>query len=725
VALSLNPGVTPQSIATALKYGPSTGYAIQRSQYLADALKNIQDTSQSIQSAPELGVKLLATALLSRRAQGADRDALAALTADRQAQTDDLLRGLPTGDGGLVNTSGLPATGTTPPIAPNQQPSPSATAAPSRFSDQDKDALARMIYGEASGEGDQGMTAAGAVAMNRLNKGYGGAKTLADVVNQPHQFEAMNRADVRNLQPANPAYQKAQMIASALMDGQAQDPTGGAMNFINPDLQSKLGRPQPAWAPAGQGQRIGNHVFYGGTGQPTPLQSLAALGSANPPGGPQLGAGAGQGGVGVGQPLVGGQEAQAPQLPLNGGQSFQVASNGPTPMPAQGPSPQQPSPAMSPLGPGGSPSAAVSPAAGGSASQVTPQEAAFAKRLLSNPQTFEQGQAYALKLQERQAAGPRYDVQVVNGVAYRIDPQTGQAVQVQTPGSRESVKSAQDLGIPAPPGTMFNVDPNGKATALYQPPQGFQSAPGGAQAYVPGGPQDPAQGMNRLQGLKELRGEVAPTIALATSLRRNYSALQTGYQQQNGAGDIAMMNGLQKMIDEGVVREGDINTQMHAQGLDGTLGSWMQYVKSGGVFTPQVRNQLLHTGDSLYGNINQTYKDRVFGYRKTADENYGAGSFEQVLPPETISTLGWADKPQGGGARPGGAPPQPSHTPMGFTQAQAAKAQEIVKNPAHKAAKPGDQLNPFAPRDQAAYKAIPPGSWFIDDDGTLVRKGGK
>ena len=52
-------------------------------------------------------------------------------------------------------------------------------------------------------------------------------------------------------------------IADAILSGNAPDPTGGAVNFLNPKLQKQLGRSIPSWA-QGQGQRIGNHVFFGG-----------------------------------------------------------------------------------------------------------------------------------------------------------------------------------------------------------------------------------------------------------------------------------------------------------------------------------------------------------------------------------------------------------------------------------------------------------------------------
>ena len=49
------------------------------------------------------------------------------------------------------------------------------------------------------------------------------------------------------------------------------------------------------------------------------------------------------------------------------------------------------------------------------------------------------------------------------------------------------------------------------------------------------------------------------------------SSVRTHARAQNGAGDIAMINGLQKLIDEGVVREGDVALQLQAQGINGGI----------------------------------------------------------------------------------------------------------------------------------------------------------
>lgn len=163
---------------------------------------------------------------------------------------------------------GGPATA---PAAPAPQASAvptAATPAAANVSPQDRDALARMMVTEAGGEGPGGMAAVAHVALNRLNSGYGGAKSLADVVNAPHQFEGMSRA--ASVHPQDLV--RAQAVAQQVLSGQIPDPTNGAIQFLNPTLQGQLGRQQPAWA-SGAGQRIGRHVFYGGSGAPQTAQA--------------------------------------------------------------------------------------------------------------------------------------------------------------------------------------------------------------------------------------------------------------------------------------------------------------------------------------------------------------------------------------------------------------------------------------------------------------------
>lgn len=126
------------------------------------------------------------------------------------------------------------------------------------------DLLVRTVLGEAGGEPPEGQQAVAAVALNRLRSGQYG-KDMAGVLLQPNAFESWSRPNQAMYSDASsPAYTGASQAVDAAAGG--DDPTGGAVNFLNPDLQTADGRPIPKWA-QGDGQRIGQHVFYGGKPQ--------------------------------------------------------------------------------------------------------------------------------------------------------------------------------------------------------------------------------------------------------------------------------------------------------------------------------------------------------------------------------------------------------------------------------------------------------------------------
>lgn len=134
------------------------------------------------------------------------------------------------------------------------------------LSANDRDALIRTIIGEAGDQPDVGKAAVASVILNRVAKGGFGGSDVTSVVHAPFQFEAWTHADKLNaIDPKSADYQKIGAIVDGVAAGKVADPTGGALNFIDPELQVSMGRSIPSWA-AGPGQRIGQHVFFGGTG---------------------------------------------------------------------------------------------------------------------------------------------------------------------------------------------------------------------------------------------------------------------------------------------------------------------------------------------------------------------------------------------------------------------------------------------------------------------------
>lgn len=138
---------------------------------------------------------------------------------------------------------------------------------PPNVSPEDVDAMVRTIIGEAGGEPPEGQAAVGHVIMNRLARGNFGGENIRDIVTAPNQFEAVSRGVADKIDPKSKQYQEVlNKIVLPLLRGELQDATGGATNFINKALQTKLGRNIPEWA-SGDGQQIGRHTFYGSEGQ--------------------------------------------------------------------------------------------------------------------------------------------------------------------------------------------------------------------------------------------------------------------------------------------------------------------------------------------------------------------------------------------------------------------------------------------------------------------------
>ena len=98
------------------------------------------------------------------------------------------------------------------------------------------DILARVIWGEAEGEGAEGMQAVGNVILNRANIKD---KNIPEVMFRKDQFSAIGDKDrfnsMINLSPDNPQYIQALEISKKLLAGELDDITNGATHFYNPN----------------------------------------------------------------------------------------------------------------------------------------------------------------------------------------------------------------------------------------------------------------------------------------------------------------------------------------------------------------------------------------------------------------------------------------------------------------------------------------------------------
>lgn len=253
---------------------------------IADAMMAQGMDSSPIRSVWQ-GVDRMAKAMLGAY-QGRQADEQEATA--RQAAISQLMGALgasPATGAGAAETAPAPAA-----AAASPAPAPVDGTAPAG---RDRDAAVRTILAEARNQGPIGMQAVASVIRNRaLDGGYGG-RTPYEVVTARNQFEPWNtpegRARMAAIDPNSGEYRQASEALDRAWAG--DDPTGGKTMFYSPSLQAQLGRPAPSWA-QGEGQRIGDHVFFNGAGT-TPaaaspavrtVMAAAAPSASAAPGGP-------------------------------------------------------------------------------------------------------------------------------------------------------------------------------------------------------------------------------------------------------------------------------------------------------------------------------------------------------------------------------------------------------------------------------------------------------
>lgn len=128
------------------------------------------------------------------------------------------------------------------------------------------DVLARTLWGEARGEGPEGMKAVACVVLNRVavaqDKGkYWWGNNVIQVCQKPYQFSCWNRSDpnFQKLQAVDSAdlyFATALRIARRALNGCLEDNTAGATHYHASSIS-------PYWAQRqGPSAKIGNHIFY-------------------------------------------------------------------------------------------------------------------------------------------------------------------------------------------------------------------------------------------------------------------------------------------------------------------------------------------------------------------------------------------------------------------------------------------------------------------------------
>lgn len=195
-------------------------------------------------------------------------------------------------------------------------------------------------------------------------------------------------------------------------------------------------------------------------------------------------------------------------------------------------------------------------------------------------------------------------------------------------------------------GSTYQINPSGVASTVQTPTAGYRRLRDGTLVPETGGRED--LGGNQTARFAAITGEqqrIRPLLDQATAITRNIQAVRAGVGAQNGAGDIAAVNGLQRLIDDGVVKEGDVNLQLEVQGIAGGLAGLRGYLTSSGRFSPEIRAQISGVAETLYGTQMPMIREQVMGRREFLDRSLGVGAFDDVVPPSVRQAYGWEEAP--------------------------------------------------------------------------------
>ncbi|RXJ74792.1 hypothetical protein CS022_00785 [Veronia nyctiphanis] len=105
------------------------------------------------------------------------------------------------------------------------------------LSNDDRDAIGRVAYAEASNQGDAGLAGVIYTILNRYLSGRFG-RSIQAIINAPYQFEPVHRSGGWRRLPKLSAVRQTKIdtIINLALDGRLPDPTNGALYFQNPSI---------------------------------------------------------------------------------------------------------------------------------------------------------------------------------------------------------------------------------------------------------------------------------------------------------------------------------------------------------------------------------------------------------------------------------------------------------------------------------------------------------
>lgn len=380
-----------------------------------------------------------------------------------------------------------------------------------------------------------------------------------------------------------------ELAARLLAQGVAQFGANRAEREVGEEQQTRL-RQQTEGGLSTLGRLLGNPEM------PVPTPSAPAIADAAPATGVAI------------APIQG--STPPPAMPTVMPDDAATALLGQTPAPApQAPMPQAAPPAPAPRNPLG----------------PTPGEAAYITRALQsgNPDLIAEGQAMLAQIEQRMIAPPEFEISMVNGVPFRVDPNTGQTVELFQNGIPQSAQVQDEFnpqGTRA--GTFGQRDPFGRLNLIERPPEGFE-ADGGRLRPIAGGPQDPTTGRNQITIERELRQDFDRATEEYRSVRQSAATVEASLALGTGIGDIGGIFATMKMFDPtSTVREGEFATASNSSGVPEYLRNAYNRVIDGQRLTPEQRAEFVQVARSQLSTYETGYQRRVQDFTRLG-ESYG------------------------------------------------------------------------------------------------------
>lgn len=660
---------SPQELPVLARYGPRTALALQRSQYLARALQQMQQSGQEIKGGwGELAARLLGTYFQTKAFNKANTALAGAMQSDQSEAEAPIL-------GMLGNLPGNPS----PPPVPSPRPPQAQPAVPTPPTMPAPPTVATPPTPP------QGPT----LTPQQI--------AMAESRNNPQAVSpvgAMGRMQVMPGTAAAPGFgiQPAQNNSDAEL-------TRVGTDYLNAMLQRYGGDPVKAAVAYNWGPGHADHwIAGGGDLRALPHETLGYL--------QRLGL------------LGGGQEAtmQPAAMTANPAAATVPPEAAPPVPPAAPAMPQPQAPQASAWGPTPQERALV---------QTYLQSPNYA--------IHQQGLMMAQKLVEKYSAPPAYQQHIDPGTGQVMyaptDPRAGQPFVANIPGYRAPLPAGQSYEAnPSPahpiPGTQYQDVPAGagliaqrapnnqlsvqKNPALGEVPPGMALSAGGGMVQIPGAlPID-----KKLELTKSFMGSKEYTDYQEASVALN--ALKALAAQKSGPATFAAFDNFVRGSNPGgIARPQMLDMAQELFGKQSQVYTAVQsWVSNKGATLPQpILGAMVDAMSSMAAARYGALKPQIDAYTYTAKR---AGIDPQEIMPNVAVPEGAGSALQSAQGHPAGWSAQ-----LAPAQLQAAKGFAGSRG-AH-----GSRENPLVPRNAAEFNAIHSGSWYIDTDGAVVQKGAR